>query len=138
MTTPPQPPRADDDPQPPLQDDAATLLAIPGSRRGSGSTPFAPGGGGHHTTRALAESFPFQRGEHLGSGGIGEVYSARDRRLSREVAIKTLQRNHTAEARARFLREARITARLEHPNIVPVHELMEDPDGNLSLVMKVV
>ncbi|HEU4732298.1 MAG TPA: hypothetical protein VFT22_30600, partial [Kofleriaceae bacterium] len=57
-------------------------------------------------------------GEH-GRGGLGRVSRAHDRELGRDVAIKELISRGPGEAR--FVREALITARLEHPGIVPVH-----------------
>src|ERR1044071_3901398 len=66
-------------------------------------------------------------GEH-GRGGLGQVSRAHDRELGRDVAIKELiSRSENDEGR--FLREALITARLEHPGIVPVHEAGHWPDG---------
>jgi len=74
--------------------------------------------------------------EH-GRGGLGVVSRARDRDLGRDVAIKELlTRGRTGEAR--FLREARITARLEHPGIVPVYEAGRWTDGTPFYAMKLV
>jgi WD40 repeat protein len=75
-------------------------------------------------------------GEH-GRGGLGRVSRAHDRELGRDVAIKELiSRGHISEVR--FLREALITARLEHPGIVPVHEAGRWPDGTPFYAMKLV
>ncbi len=75
-------------------------------------------------------------GEH-GRGGLGRVSRAHDRELGRDVAIKELlSRGHAGEVR--FLREALITARLEHPGIVPVYEAGRWPDGTPFYAMKLV
>jgi eukaryotic-like serine/threonine-protein kinase len=74
--------------------------------------------------------------EH-GRGGLGRVFRAHDQELGRDVAIKELiSRSHGAELR--FFREALITARLEHPNIVAVHEAGHWPDGTPFYAMKLV
>jgi WD40 repeat protein len=75
-------------------------------------------------------------GEH-GRGGLGTVTRAHDKELGRNVAIKELIRRGDA-GEIRFLREAMITARLEHPGIVPVHEAGQWPDGTPFYVMKLV
>lgn len=73
----------------------------------------------------------------IGRGGMSVVYLARDPELDREVALKVLRAPASADdpLRTRFRREAEITAALEHPNIVPIHEIGEDR-GYLYLVMK--
>ena len=75
-------------------------------------------------------------GEH-GRGGLGRVSRAHDRELGRDVAIKELLAPGYGN-QVRFLREARITARLEHPGIVPVHEAGRWPDGTPFYAMKLV
>src|SRR6476646_2405358 len=74
---------------------------------------------------ALAGEYSLQR--ELGRGGMGIVYLARDVHLERDVAIKVLPSHLalTAEARERFLREARTAAGLSHPHIVPIHRVGE-------------
>ncbi|MBI4615265.1 MAG: tetratricopeptide repeat protein [Planctomycetes bacterium] len=76
----------------------------------------------------------------LGRGGMGEVLVARDLALDRRVALKRLvaATDKRPELAARFVEEARITARLDHPNIVPVHELARDAGGHLYFTMKEV
>ena len=65
----------------------------------------------------------FQLRERLGDGGFGQVYRAYDPRLDRDVAIKVLKQTDPSErVMARFFREARAAARLDHPNIVAVHD----------------
>ena len=62
--------------------------------------------------------------ERIGAGGMGEVWCAIDDRLGRDVAIKVMRKGrHDPNAIARFLREARVQGRLEHPSIVPVHDV---------------
>ena len=77
-----------------------------------------------------------QVSEHA-RGGLGRVVRALDRRLGRTVAVKELLR-HDPSNEARFMREAMITARLEHPGIVPVHEAGRWPNGDPYYVMKLV
>ncbi len=72
-------------------------------------------------------------------GGLGRIVRAVDQRLGRTVAVKELLRRDAGDAsEARFLREAMITARLEHPGIVPVHEAGRWPNGDPYYVMKLV
>jgi eukaryotic-like serine/threonine-protein kinase len=75
----------------------------------------------------------------IGAGGMGEVYRARDTRLSRDVAIKILPASLTndPDRRARFAREAQVLASLNHPNIAAIHHVEETGDGP-ALVMELV
>ena len=76
---------------------------------------------------------------HLGSGGMGEVYRARDGKLGREVAIKVMpdELAHDAERLARFEREARVLAALNHSNVATLYGF-ETHDGAGFLVMELV
>lgn len=76
---------------------------------------------------------------HLGAGGMGEVYRARDRKLGRDVAIKLLPRAFAddPERITRFAREARVLAALNHPNIGAIYGL-EEADGVRALVLELV
>jgi serine/threonine protein kinase len=87
--------------------------------------------------RILSESYTVE-GE-IGRGGMGVVYSARDLKLKRRVAIKVLppELAFREEIRTRFLREAETAARLSHPNIVPIHAVGEG-DGLVYFVMAFV
>src|ERR1043165_2903843 len=69
----------------------------------------------------------------LGKGGMGEILLAKDTRIARKVAIKVLQPHlrERRDFRSRFLIEARLQGQLEHPSIVPVHDLGEREDGEL-------
>ena len=75
----------------------------------------------------------------LGSGGMGEVYRARDRKLDRDVAIKILPEALAADPEriARFEREAKTLAALNHPNITAIYGL-EDADGTKALILELV
>jgi serine/threonine-protein kinase len=75
----------------------------------------------------------------IGKGGMGEVYRARDLRLKREVAIKTLPSSLSIDPPRiqRFLREAELLASLNHPNIAQIHGL-EEAEGARAIVMELV
>ena len=77
--------------------------------------------------------------ELLGKGGMGEVYRGRDKKLCRDVAVKTLPAEFARDAERvkRFQREARILAALNHPNIAAIYGL-EDSDGHSFLVLELV
>lgn len=76
----------------------------------------------------------------LGRGGWGIVGRVYDRQLQREVAVKRIRSNAniTALEQEQFLHEARVTSGLQHPGVVPVHELECDPDGDTYYVMKLL
>jgi serine/threonine-protein kinase len=80
---------------------------------------------------------PYAMGEVIGRGGMGEVLLAHDRRIGRDVALKRLLlATPNEDDRRRFMREARIQARLEHPAIVPVYEMGRDQTGRPFFTMK--
>ena len=86
---------------------------------------------------------PYEIQSLIGAGGMGEVYKARDTRLDRTVAIKILPPAFSAdpERRARFEREAKTIAGLNHPHICTLHDVGEHPSTGsgqttLYLVMK--
>jgi len=75
----------------------------------------------------------------LGQGGMGSVYLAEDTELRREVALKALSiPDSSGDLASRLLVEARLLARLEHPNIVPIHDVGTLPDGRVYYVMTYV
>src|SRR5688500_13838239 len=82
---------------------------------------------------------PYEIVSLLGAGGMGEVYRARDTRLGRDVAIKALPAAlaHDPERLARFEREARLLASLNHPNIAAIYGL-EEVGGQRHLVLEFV
>src|SRR3954465_10993262 len=74
---------------------------------------------------------PYRLARRLGQGGMGEVFLAWDERLGRRVALKCIRREApTAEERERFRREASAAARLSHPAVVRIYDLVEDAAGD--------
>jgi len=113
------------------------------------ATPF-PGAGGAVLTKTIETPYPqFKPGtslanryeiiSELGKGGMGEVYLAEDTNLKRQVAVKVLPQPFALdkERLARFEREARLLASLNHPNIATIHGL-EKSDNQQFLVMELV
>ena len=76
----------------------------------------------------------------LGQGGFGRVYLAHDDELQRQVAVKVPHRHRleTSEDVQRFLREARTLASLEHPGVVPVHDVGHTDDGLCFVVSRYI
>ncbi len=119
--------------------DVETLPVTPEPRAGERGPRIAPdqlaattlqvGGGAKYSVERM-----------VAKGGMGAVYEAKDLHCDRKVAVKVLLTDevHHAENRRRFVEEARITSRLEHPNIIPVHELGRDTTGNIYYTMKYV
>ena len=106
---------------------AGDTVAAPAAAR-VGGLAWSPGS--HSATH-------FIRGRELARGGMGRVVVADDRHLERTVALKLLQRVSPG-LRARFEREANITARLAHPAIVPIYDAGELEDGEPFYAMKLV
>ncbi len=121
----------------PLRREIESLLAHDGGA-GFLSTPAVPIGidGAIRIGQALG---PYVISALVGEGGMGEVYRARDTKLDRDVAIKVLPEAFAADADrvARFQREARTLASLNHPNIAIVHGLEQAGDVH-ALVMELV
>jgi serine/threonine-protein kinase len=82
----------------------------------------------------------YRLGDKLGEGGMGLVQRGYDPHMARELAVKVLLEKHRghAQLRQRFLKEARIGARLQHPGIVPVYDRGELPDRRPFFTMKLV
>jgi serine/threonine protein kinase/uncharacterized membrane-anchored protein YhcB (DUF1043 family) len=93
---------------------------------------------------ASCENSEYELLDMLGRGGMGVVVSARQESLGREVAIKIARKvaanknSTTGGLIEQFANEACVTARLDHPNVIPVHTLARDPDGHLFFSMKKV
>jgi Tol biopolymer transport system component len=125
-----------------LRREVEALLAEPessaGVRTGAAmSAPAVPGGA--VLSNEGRELGPYRLDALIGAGGMGEVYRARDTRLGRLVAIKILPPAFTRDAErvARFEREARVLATLNHPNVGAIYGL-ENADGALALVLELV
>lgn len=105
-----------------------------------------PVGGEHGVSRAEIEREGIPTPTHLrifreiGRGGMGRIHPATDRNLLRHVALKRLDRElaKVPMYREGFIAEAQMTGQLEHPNIVPVHELAVSEDGVPYFTMKLV
>jgi serine/threonine protein kinase len=77
--------------------------------------------------------------EKIATGGMGTVYLAEDTQLQRQIALKILTlSDQPGELANRLMREARIIAALEHPGIVPIHDVGSLPDGRVFYTMKLV
>jgi eukaryotic-like serine/threonine-protein kinase len=112
----------------------ATLAGVPPPPSSPRSPAPSKGVGlapGEHVGRYVIE-------QHVGTGGMGEVYAAHDPQLDRRVAIKVLRPVHRAAvSAARLLREAQALARLDHPNVVAIHDVGE-AEGRVFLAMQFV
>ena len=101
------------------------------------SSPPASEGPVDHAARVLADRYRLER--RIGQGGMAEVWVAVDEQLDRRVAVKWLKPNLASDevVAERFRREAIAVARLNHPNIVTVHDVFEH-DGRQAVVMQLI
>ncbi len=122
----------------PRQDESADASAPTVAVQPATAPTVAAAGGGPVAARGEGMDPRYELGELLGRGGMGEVRLAHDERVGRDVAIKRLRCEGAppAEAVSRFLREARVQGRLDHPAIVPVHDLGTDEAGVPYFAMK--
>jgi WD40 repeat protein/serine/threonine protein kinase len=118
-------------------DPGATVAYV--GRNATAGPSESPVGAGHVDDPALLGGRFQVVGVH-GRGGLGEVSIAFDRELNRSVALKELRAGlaHDPSAQARFVREAEVTGRLEHPGIVPVYSLGRHGDGRPYYAMHLV
>jgi serine/threonine protein kinase/tetratricopeptide (TPR) repeat protein len=93
-----------------------------------------------HGRSPLLRNLRYRRLRPHARGGLGEVFVALDEELNREVALKEIQDQHADhdDSRARFLLEAEITGKLEHPGVVPVYGLGTYPDGRPFYAMRFI
>jgi Tfp pilus assembly protein PilF/tRNA A-37 threonylcarbamoyl transferase component Bud32 len=134
---------------PQLEDQLGQRLATPPRRGPSDSSSFCSGetvqvtpcGRAGQDPPPAAAALSRYRPLRLHSrGGLGEVLVAQDQEFRREVALKRIQEEHAddPESRRRFLREAEITGRLEHPGIVPAYGLTQDEAGRPCYAMRLI
>jgi hypothetical protein len=74
--------------------------------------------------------------EKLGAGGMGDIYKAHDARLNRYVAVKVLSSANAGdpERRRRFIQEAQAASGLNHPNIITIHDIVNEPEGDYMVM----
>jgi serine/threonine protein kinase len=108
------------------QDASASTVAASSAPQGTASEPLEVVSADRYTDR-----------KELSRGGMGRIVTAHDRRLGRIVAIKEV-RGDAGEMSARFQREIRLSARLEHPAIVTIHDAGIWPSGEPFYVMRLV
>jgi serine/threonine protein kinase len=111
--------------------DAGVTLAQPVARKGQKPLPELLAQRGQSGERYLIEG-------EIARGGMGAVLRAVDCDIRREVAVKFLLDQSDPQKKLRFVEEAQITGQLEHPNIVPIHELGVDKEKRLFFAMKMV
>jgi hypothetical protein len=119
-------------PRPPLPEDKPeTTIVVARDKRIKPPPPPPP---------SLGQIDRYVLRKKLGEGGMGAVYLAEDTRLQRQVAVKVLHSHvgNSPEAKARFAREGRAVASLQHRNIVSVYDVQELPTGQMALVTEYV
>ena len=96
--------------------------------------------GGQPTGESTFVDGRYEKKTVLGAGGMGAIWTAFDSRTRRSVAFKEIKANKVTHQQyvGRFVNEAQITAQLEHPGIVPVHDVGWQPDGSPYYVMRLV
>jgi tetratricopeptide (TPR) repeat protein/tRNA A-37 threonylcarbamoyl transferase component Bud32 len=114
-------------------DDCATVIAGLGALGSAAHRRVLP----DHPTLVTVDADHYVLGDEIARGGMGRILRARDRRLGRQIAIKE-NLAATGDHAHRFEREARITARLQHPSIVHVHEAGVWPSGEPFFAMDLV
>ncbi len=115
-----------------------TATIVASGSQGASAAGDGAGGLGARPSDAGGPQFSILR--TVGRGGMGVVYAARQGSLAREVAVKMLDEDAESDEvlQSRFVSEAVVTGALDHPNIVPVHDLGRDPEGRLYMAMKLV
>ncbi len=120
-----------------VQDPNATTSSAADRANRVGIDAGSPTGGAENA-EDLAQVPGYRVRGEIAHGGMGRVFSAHDINLDREVAIKVMLSGSPGVAALRFVREAKITAKLPHPGIPPVHVLGTLADGSPFLAMKLI
>jgi serine/threonine protein kinase/DNA-binding SARP family transcriptional activator len=128
-STPPRPPRRSAA-QPGLATDSLPTLDVPPAEAGAAADASLP-------PLPIVSEASYKAEREIARGGMGRIVAAEDQRLGRPVALKELL-EPAGEQLTRFQREALITARLQHPGIVPVYEAGRWPSGEPFFAMKLV
>ncbi|MEQ2007709.1 MAG: protein kinase [Limisphaerales bacterium] len=117
-----------------VADEAVGTTLAPDSAARGEAKPAAP------IEQAAPASERYVVGREIAKGGMGAILEAKEPALDREVAMKVMLESGESSntARQRFVREALVLARLEHPNIVPIHEMGRNAAGQLFYTMKMV
>ncbi len=125
--------------QPPVPDVDEETRSYPSATRFEGVHP-ADADAGSEPIEGFDDSGRYSLVSMHAWGGTGQVWKARDHDLGRDVAVKLLRPEAagSANARGRFLREARITGLLQHPGIVPVYELRRSDTGRAFYAMRFI
>ncbi len=119
-------------------DDQARTLAFP--ERTEESSNETPGDAGGVSAANPDAPVPFVFGNRIAQGGMGAILEADDCKFGRKIAVKVMlaEAGQSDEQKKRFVQEAAVLGKLEHPNIVPVHDLGRDSSGDLYYSMKLV
>jgi WD40 repeat protein len=91
-----------------------------------------------HSDLPAVPTSAYALGREVARGGMGRILAADDLRIGRPVAVKELLGKSSPSLAARFEREARVTARLQHPGIVPIYEIGKWPDGTPFYTMRMI
>jgi len=136
-----------------VQDDSAgaPTIGLPATDNAVEETVVPAPGGQHRSQTAETGATPaiaaltdasgeekYAVEDEIARGGMGLILKALDRDIRRPVAMKVMLDEADENKRARFVEEAQVTGQLEHPNIMPIHELGLDAQGRLFFTMKLV
>lgn len=122
-----------------INPDQRTQIDQPGMGRGASTPPASSAPGARRPAARGAEEKYDYLGE-IAKGGMGRVVLVKDRHLRRQVAMKLITDDQrlAPALKDRFVAEAQVTGQLEHPNIVPIHDLGVTSDGRYFFTMKLV